>query len=142
MAAAGPASNLLMVIVTGLLIRAGLESGAFIPPDSVSSIRLVEAANEGMMSTLASFLDVFFSLNLLLFMFNLLPVPPLDGSGILPMFMRHETAVRYMHLIRNPGFALIGIVVAWNVFGYIYKPVHLAVVNLVYTGLATYGGGL
>lgn len=42
--------------------------------------------------SLGTVLSVFFSLNLLLAVFNLLPLPPLDGSGALPLFMSPEAA--------------------------------------------------
>ena len=35
-------------------------------------------------------LSILFSLNLLLFAFNLLPLPPLDGSAILPGVMSDD----------------------------------------------------
>lgn len=60
-AVAGPLSNLLLASVTLLLISFGLLDGPF----------LVNAAFE------------FVYINVLLFVFNMLPLPPLDGSHVL-----------------------------------------------------------
>ncbi|HJN62811.1 MAG TPA: site-2 protease family protein [Candidatus Paceibacterota bacterium] len=57
---AGPASNLLLALIFGLAIRSGLVSTALLTP--VSLIVFV---------------------NILLAIFNLIPIPPLDGSKIL-----------------------------------------------------------
>jgi Zn-dependent protease len=70
--------------------------------------------------------------------FNLLPVPPLDGSGIVPLLLNEEKARKYIALVRNPSFSFLGIVVAWNVFDYIYSPLHLAFINLLFFGEASY----
>ncbi len=37
-------------------------------------------------------------------------------------------------LDRNP-MLFIGIIVAWNVFDYIFGPMHLAAINLLYPGV-------
>lgn len=39
-------------------------------------------------------------LNLFLAMFNLLPIPPLDGSKVVAMFISYETAFKYMRYER------------------------------------------
>lgn len=60
-ALAGPVSNLLLAILALLLIRLGLLPGSF----------------------LTSFALFFAQINIALFVFNLIPVPPLDGSHVL-----------------------------------------------------------
>ena len=99
---------------------------------------MIAAAHEGTLTTVAAFINVLFSLNLLLFIFNLLPVPPLDGSGIVPMFLSDEKARKYLDVVRNPRFSLLGIFIAWNVFDYIYTPLHLVFINLLFLGEASY----
>src|ERR1700722_11945991 len=57
-AAAGPVSNLVLAFVAALLVR--ITSGGF----------------------LYGFLSIFVVLNVALFVFNLIPIPPLDGSRV------------------------------------------------------------
>ncbi|WP_218275260.1 site-2 protease family protein, partial [Pseudomonas sp. GP01-A4] len=61
-------------------------------------------------------LSVVFSLNLLLGTFNLLPVPPLDGSAGIMVFMSEKTAQSYLDKIRGSNYALAGLLVALYVF--------------------------
>lgn len=101
MAAAGPVANLILVLVSGLAIRA------------------VGTESQGVIQVLL----ILFFLNLLLFVFNLLPVPPLDGSAILPMAMSDNTARRYRELLHQPMFSLLGLLLAWKVFPYLFDPI-------------------
>jgi Zn-dependent protease len=114
MAAAGPAMNLLLAILAGLLIRFGAAS--MIP----GAMRVVGAL---------------FLMNLLLFVFNLLPLPPLDGSAILPIFMSDALADRYRSVIHQPIFSMVSFLVAWNLFPYIYDPIQAAAVRLLMAGM-------
>lgn len=68
---AGPLANLLLVFVSMLLVYVLYAAGV---QDYLSS---------GGLKAIAVFLQYMISLNLLLFLFNLLPLPPLDGYRIL-----------------------------------------------------------
>ena len=132
MAAAGPAANLLLVIAAGALIRAGVWTGLFYAPDS-ASFTAVTAATPGSWATGAvTPLSILFSLNLLLFTFNLLPLPPLDGSAILPGFMSDDMARKFHNLLRQPMFSMIGLLAAWQVFPLISGPLRILALNLLY----------
>ena len=138
MSAAGPAANLLLALLAAVAIRLGMMWGYFFPPDSIDFAHVIGANGGGTLTTVAAFINVMFSLNLLLFIFNLLPLPPLDGSGVVPMFLREDHARKYLTLVRNPSFSFLGIVVAWNIFDYVYHPLHLAFINLLFLGEAHY----
>ncbi len=112
-----------------------MEVGIFFAPESLTFSHIVGSNEIGLYQIVASFLSLLFSLNLLLFLFNLLPVPPLDGSGIIPFFLSHETAQRYMTLLYNSPAGFFGLFLAWNVFKYLYSPMHLVAINLLYPGL-------
>jgi hypothetical protein len=49
-----------------------------------------------------------------------------------------EGLLWYIAFVRNPSFSFLGIVIAWNLFDYIYNPVHLAFINLLFFGEAQY----
>jgi len=134
MAMAGPLSNLAIVLAAALAIRLGMAMDVLYAPRSINLTHITAAYQGGIIAGAATLLSILFSLNLLLFIFNLLPIPPLDGSGILPLFLSRERAVAYMDMVHGGHFALIGILIAWKVFDYIYDPVHLMAINLLYPG--------
>lgn len=136
---AGPLANFGLAVIAGIIIRAGLWLNVFSPPDYMTFETVVSAPSGGLAHSLAFLLSIIFSLNILLFVFNLLPVPPLDGSGVIPLFFRgEEAAVRYLHFISNPPFQILGLLVAWRVIDFIFYPVYTGFVNCVYWGLVNY----
>lgn len=82
-AAAGPFSNLVLAIISALLLNV-LTAGTFI----------------------AEVLTVFMILNVALFVFNLLPIPPLDGSRVLYAFAP-EPVQRVMEQLEPIGLFVI-----------------------------------
>lgn len=133
MAAAGPAANLLLVVLSGLAIRIGYLQGFFAAPEQVTYDRLTEAAVSG--SFAAAFavpLSIFFTLNILLFVFNLLPLPPLDGSALPPLFMSEKTAESYLAFLHQPQLALVGMMIAWKIFDPLFTPIIRFAINLLY----------
>ena len=135
MSLAGPAANLLLVLLAAFFIHLGMIYGIFTAPEGITFTHVAEAVENGTWMHVATMLSVFFSLNLLLFAFNLVPVPPLDGSGALPLFMSASVAQTYMTKVRTSGFAVFALLVAWKVFGYLYSPIHLFAINLLYPGV-------
>lgn len=133
MAMAGPAGNLILVLLSGLLIRVGIAAGWFYVPASLSFTQIV--AGNGWAEGAAAPLSILFMLNLLLFVFNLLPVPPLDGSAILPMFLSDSANNRYQEILHMPMLSLIGLLIAWKVFPYIFQPILLLVLRMLYPGM-------
>lgn len=135
MSLAGPASNLLLVLAAWIVIRGGTAFGWFAAPMSIGFDRIVEAPGGGLLGVLALVLSVIFSLNLLLAVFNLIPFPPLDGSGVLPVVLPGRAMNAYRSLLSGrPGLAWIGIIGAWMIFDRVFPPIWLAAVNLLYPG--------
>jgi Zn-dependent protease len=135
MSLAGPASNLLLLLMAGVAIRLGFAAGVFEAPASITLDHLTAATQAGLFETVATLLSVVFTLNLLLCIFNLIPLPPLDGSGVLPLFLDGHSARRLMDAMRQPAFSLGGILVAWLVIGRIFPAIHLIAINLLYPGM-------
>lgn len=112
-ALAGPASNVLTALACGLILR------------SVTAPQLIEG-NSGTSIFLQMTVQALF-INLSLAFFNLIPVPPLDGSkilyGLLPdrytWLIAHIEAVGPMVLI---GLILFGSITGVNILGMIFFP--------------------
>ena len=109
-AIAGPLSNLLLAVIGVLLLR-------FDPP-----------------SFLYTFLSFFITINVALFVFNLIPVPPLDGSHVLFALLPGDTYQLRAQLSQY-GF-LILFAVIFLARGIIQTPVQLIIRALVNTFLS------
>jgi Zn-dependent protease len=135
MAAAGPAANLAIVLITWAMIRVGVASGWFHAPSSVRFGEIVASDAGGVWPGVALVLGVLFSLNLLLATLNLLPLPPLDGSAVVLLFLSDRAATRYQQTIwGNPALSIIGMLIAWQAFGTVFRPLFLAAVNVLHPG--------
>jgi Zn-dependent protease len=112
MALAGPSTNLALALIAGLLIRLGYEWGVFGAPYVLSMSRLAVSSGDGIMGLAAQLLSIFLSLNLLLCLFNLIPLPPLDGSNAPLLLLPAGAAKKYSEVLRHPILRYAGILVA------------------------------
>ena len=94
-AAAGPGMNLLLGIVTINLYMIGLKLGFDL-----------------FQTQIAYFFFTYLALiNMLLMLFNLLPIGPLDGSYILPYILPKQAALKYLQFNQRYGaYALLGLI--------------------------------
>ncbi len=83
----------------------------------------------------AFLLSIFFSMNLLLFVLNMIPLPPLDGSGAIPLLLPEGWLAGYRRIVQQPMFSIIGIVIVWNVIGELFRPLFFAAIGLIYPGV-------
>ncbi len=134
MALAGPSANLILVIVAAILIRVGMAFDVFYAPATVGFTSVTGAAGGGIFVVLAKLVSILFSLNLILFIFNLIPLPPLDGSGIVPLLLDSSMARKYMDFIRNPAYMFFGLFIAWRIFDKVFSPVFPIAINILYPG--------
>jgi Zn-dependent protease len=98
--AAGPVSNLALAAIFSILLRLGLENPG-----------LTQLAYFGV------------SINIILALFNLIPIPPLDGSHILALVLPRELARLYSYL-QPVGFILILILFYTGILGAILMPLY------------------
>jgi Zn-dependent protease len=137
MALAGPGANLLLVLITLAAIRVGSAAGLFAAPESVRFGEVAIATAGGVWPGITFVVGVFFSMNLLLAALNLIPLPPLDGSAAIPLLLPANAAARYQQfLFGNPALSLVGMVVAWQLFGTVFRPIFLLAVNLLHPGMS------
>ncbi|MDF1818439.1 MAG: site-2 protease family protein [Immundisolibacteraceae bacterium] len=92
---AGPASNLVMALFWGFLLKLSLPFG----DADLSMVVLQQMAGVGV------------SINIVLMILNMLPVPPLDGSRVVVGFLTPVNAAKYLQLERHSMLIMIGLVV-------------------------------
>jgi Zn-dependent protease len=137
MSLAGPASNLLLVLFTTVLIRSGVMAGLLTAPQHISFGHVTSAVDGGWLESVAFLVGAIFSMNLLLGTFNLLPVPPLDGSGVVPLFLSESSSRKYLETLwRMRGVGLIGLFLAWQLFGRVFNPLFFRALSLLYPGVS------
>ena len=135
MAAAGPAANLVIALLAFVVLRAGLESGGFVAPESITMAQLV-ASPDGGASLLGGFLSVLLMLNVILFVFNLIPVPPLDGATAITLFLSDDLALRLRAVLRTPALSLGLFFLVFFWFGpLIGGPILRTVIDLLHPGV-------
>jgi len=129
-AAAGPGSNLIMaawsysiLVAVVCLLRSLLGNAALVElADPLTPIRMSGFAGATVAGLLLSGLKLTFLINVALAFFNLVPIPPLDGSWVLQHLFPSTLGVIYARL-RPFGF-LVFLALFWTgAFDYLLAPV-------------------
>ena len=135
MSLAGPGANFALVLIAAILIHAGILAGVFQAPQHLTSFHVVDAAASGPFEALATLVSILFALNLILGVFNLLPIPPLDGFSALGIFMTESAAIRFERWgTEMRAYWFLGLLVGWQLFGRVYEPIFWAGIQLLYPG--------
>lgn len=86
-AAAGPLSNFIMAVIGTILWTVLVAFSTFFSPNAFTEL-------------MYRILNVFVILNVNLMVFNLIPIPPLDGSKVLGMFLPNEAYYKMLQYER------------------------------------------
>ena len=108
-AAAGPISNLLLALVFAVLLGLTVAVGGF--PAAVRGGH-PEPSLHNFLLTMFQFGIV---INVVLAVFNLLPLPPLDGSWIVSRFLPREARANYENLRRYGMLIVVGFLMLMRV---------------------------
>jgi Zn-dependent protease len=142
MSAAGPAANLLLASVVFAVLKIMLFAGLFSAPGRANFSHLVVpmagTASGSLLYPLAFCLSVALNLNVLLFLFNLIPLPPLDGAGIVEGLLPDSVGPLLKTLAQSPMLSIVGLLVAWRVFAVVYPPAFSLLLVLLHPD-QTYG---
>lgn len=120
-AAAGPVSNLILIVFTIILYKLMVIFGFIDNFEVVRRLNLNEL----------TFIDTFFiyavMINAVLMAFNLIPIPPLDGSKIVMGFMNYRQAEKFESFSRYGLFIILGIMMLesllkFSLFGTVIYP--------------------
>jgi Zn-dependent protease len=120
MALAGPAANFSLMLLAALGIHAG------------RIFHLLYTDVTGAPTLLFTVLEITLMLNLLLGTFNLLPVPPLDGSTGIMLLMGENRAQGYLDWIRGNNYGMAGLLVGLLVFREVFPYVQNFVLHVLF----------
>lgn len=113
-ALAGPVSNIVLAILAAFIyLRLGLFMGAL--------------GDLG-----AMFFNYLIMINVFLAAFNMLPIPPLDGSKVVGAFLSESAYQKYM-LIEDKGFLILMLLVITGATQYLIRPVASFLLQIIYT---------
>lgn len=128
MSLAGPLSHLPVILLSFAGMYIGLRTGYFAPPTGEAMLYPVAPGAEGNVPwALAVLCNVAFRLNLILLIFNILPLPPLDGSEVWGLFIKTEEG-RLRYRYQASQYAMAGLMLAWWVFPRVLRPAEIFLV--------------
>jgi Zn-dependent protease len=115
-AAAGPVSNFLLALIfTGILFV-------------LIKAHVVESQEDFLLHLMALGIE----LNVLLAVFNLIPIPPLDGSKVASFGLPGDLGERYDRIVGPYGFLILMLLLISGAFGYVVYPVQRFIVGLLF----------
>ena len=118
--AAGPVSNFSVAIVAGIILKILLVSMGNSSPPGFSLIQV-----------LVNILYYTIVLNVFLAVFNLIPIPPLDGSGIL-LGLVSEQAAQKVEQLRPYGFIIVIGMMWLGLLNLIFRPIQYVIRILLF----------
>lgn len=126
---AGIIGNIGIAIVAAIIIRILLASGMI----SYMGGQVFLNADIAVLVPTWKFLTTLFSLNIALAIFNLLPIPPLDGGGILQSILPDKFG-DFLESLNSFGFILLFLLVMTGAIGIVFRQVMPVFERLLFIG--------
>ena len=124
MAMAGPAANFLLAGIGIACIKIGVALGAFNVSPRAYYWRLVDAPGSAVIEGMAVLFSVLFFENMLLGVWNLLPIPPMDGFSAALFFLPERKVSQFLEIRQQIGMFYPMIMIALSsVFWVVFDPI-------------------
>jgi len=115
-AAAGPVSNFLLALIFTAILFVLIKA------------HVVESEDDFFLHLMALGIE----LNVLLAVFNLIPIPPLDGSKVASFGLPGDLGEKYDRIVGPYGFMILMLLLISGAFGYVVYPVQRFIVGLLF----------
>lgn len=127
MSLAGPATNFLLAVVAFVALRALSSAGYFhlenVGGTSVGLVQLPVGTDlNSARGALALALSVMLQMNVILGLYNLMPIPPLDGAAVVEGLAPPAVGRLYARFREIPMAPLLGLLLAWWTFPILMRP--------------------
>lgn len=122
---AGPFSNLLLAFISMFIWKIIIK---------LVDTGIITINSENMMNIILivlEFFNILISVNISLAVFNLIPVPPLDGSRLISCFIPEESYYRFARYEQYVGLIFLALVVflPGNIFGKLISTIATPIIN-------------
>lgn len=130
--AAGPISNMLLAIISFIALKIMLVRELVVPGYKAPFNIVTPALDQAdWIMPVCTFLSLMLLLNVSLALFNLIPIPPLDGSHVLETLLPDSLKPIFEQIKPFSWIILLGLL--WlGVFSFIMAPVIIQVIYLLY----------
>lgn len=130
--AAGPLSNFILAIISFAMLAVLLLTGVLVFHNGTLYNVIAAAPNQSQfIEPIGRWLNIMLVLNLSLGFFNLLPIPPLDGSHVLESLLPYQMAEAFAQ-IRPFGMMILLVLMYTGVLAFITTPI-IYVLNFLFT---------